>query len=226
MPGGCSDKFLRRVYPWKLWIWQMRILGNFSVGGEILPFQNGNYRWYDSALHMCRSNSRSLLLFIFTCVHNRNVQYSKLHLWNVEFYLFTGMLGMFLFRCVEFMSKLMSRVWGFWEYIVVPSACFSVSYSEYYLFVHAVYGDYFTAFTNNAVFIHTWYWYWIPVCSYSVRRCVLAWGIMRTCGSADTPTGKMRIKNADNICGLMGIMQICGRIEIKAFAWSSPLLRP
>lgn len=155
MPAGCSDKFLRRVYPWKLWIWQMRIFGNFSVRGEILPFQNGNYRWYDSALHMCRSNSRSLLLFIFTCVHNRNVQYSKLHLWNVEFYLFTGMLGMFLFRCVEFMSKLMSRVWGFWEYIVVPSACFSVSYSEYYLFVHAVYGDYFTAFTNNAVFIHT-----------------------------------------------------------------------
>jgi len=38
------------------------------------------------------------------------------------------------------------------------------------------------------------------------------------CRSADTPTGKMRIKNADNICGLMGKMQICGRIEIKAFA--------
>lgn len=126
----------------------------------------------------------------------------------------------------ELMSRVCCLSEGFWEYIVVPSACFSVSYSEYYLFVHAVYGDYFTAFTNNAVFIHTWYWYWIPVCSYSVRRCVLAWGIMRTCGSADTPTGKMRIKNADNICGLMGKMQICGRIEIKAFAWSSPLLRP
>lgn len=78
MPAGCSDKFLRRVYPWKLWIWQMRIFGNFSVRGEILPFQNGNYRWYDSALHMRRSNSRSLLLFIFTCVHNRNVQYSNI----------------------------------------------------------------------------------------------------------------------------------------------------
>lgn len=156
MPAGCSDKFLRRVYPWKLWIWQMRIFGNFSVRGEILPFQNGNYRWYDSALHMCRSNSRSLLLFIFTCVHNRNVQYSNIF----ETLSFTYLPVCWVCFCFVVWSwELMSRVCclseGFWEYIVVPSACFSVSYSEYYLFVHAVYGDYFTAFTNNAVFIHT-----------------------------------------------------------------------
>lgn len=153
MPAGCSDKFLRRVYPWKLWIWQMRIFGNFSVRGEILPFQNGNYWWYDSALHMRRSNSRSLLLFIFTCVHNRNV--TSLKRWVLLIYRYVGYVFVLLCGVDEFMSRVCCLSEGFWEYIVVPSACFSVSYSEYYLFVHAVYGDYFTAFTNNAVFIHT-----------------------------------------------------------------------
>ena len=79
---------------------------------------------------------------------------TSLKRWVLLIYRYVGYVFVSLYE-VEVMSRVCCLSEGFWEYIVVPSACFSVSYSEYYLFVHAVYGHYFTAFTNNAVFIHT-----------------------------------------------------------------------